>query len=197
MNRYWLGKKRSNVDKEKMRKSALSPDRIRIAINNLPKNVCGKNNPFFGKKHSSKFSERMSGMNHPYWKGGAPSCIDCGKKLKSYSSKRCRKCYSTFNIGERNHKWKGGYENKLMLNRQRRILKMGNGGSHTLGEWEVLKVQYNFTCPSCKKSEPEIKLTEDHIIPLSKGGSDNIENIQPLCRSCNSSKNKNIIKYET
>lgn len=88
------------------------------------------------------------------------------------------------------------YEKKLWHNSQRRIIKIGNGGSHTLGDWETLKAQYNWTCPACKEREPIIKLTIDHIIPLSKGGSDNIENIQPLCKPCNSRKQTKIVKYE-
>ena len=80
--------------------------------------------------------------------------------------------------------------------RRRRFLKKGIEGFHLFGEWETLKAQYNWTCPCCKKSEPKIKLTEDHIIPISKGGSDNIENIQPLCLICNSKKgNRVIIKF--
>lgn len=69
------------------------------------------------------------------------------------------------------------------------------GKPHSNKEWEDLKVKYNFICPSCHKIEPEIKLTRDHIISLSKGGSDSIENIQPLCKSCNCKKHTKSIRY--
>jgi len=82
-------------------------------------------------------------------------------------------------------------------NKRNRVLKRLISGNltHSFGEWELLKKQYGFTCPACKLSEPQITLTEDHIIPLSKGGTDKIENIQPLCGSCNRKKYTKIIRY--
>lgn len=77
----------------------------------------------------------------------------------------------------------------------RRKRMKDNGGFHSIGEWENLKAQYNWTCLMCKRKEPEITLTRDHIIPILRGGSDNIENIQPLCKICNSKKHTQIIRY--
>ena len=79
-----------------------------------------------------------------------------------------------------------------LANRNYALRKRGAVGSFTIGDWELLKKQYGFTCPLCLKSEPEITLTKDHIIPISKGGSNFIENIQPLCGSCNSRKRDKI-----
>ena len=87
--------------------------------------------------------------------------------------------------GEKSRHWKGGL-NPMWI---RKVRLKQNGGSHTLGEWENLQAQYNWMCVGCKK---QTTLTKDHIIPITRGGSDNIENIQPLCKSCNSRKHNKV-----
>lgn len=98
------------------------------------------------------------------------------------------------NVGEKSPVFKGGYENQLRLARERR-LRIKIGGIHTPREWEDLKRKYNYMCLCCKQQEPFIKLTRDHIVPLVVGGSNSIENIQPLCRSCNSKKYTSTVDY--
>lgn len=90
----------------------------------------------------------------------------------------------------------------LEWNRQRFLQKKGVIGFHHEYEWEKLKRKYNYCCAQCGISEKELegiwsgtsftKLTRDHIIPISKGGTDFINNIQPLCVSCNARKHSQI-----
>lgn len=117
-------------------------------------------------------------------------CITCGKDILAYSCGKRRICsIKCTPRGEKSPHWKTGVAFYLIRNKRIRE----NGGSHTLDEWETLKAQYNWTCPCCKK---RVELVKDHIIPVARGGSNNIENIQPLCRSCNAKKHVQIIKYE-
>lgn len=81
------------------------------------------------------------------------------------------------------------------LEGRRRVHKTSNGGFHTLEQWLSLKQLYNYMCLCCKQQEPFIKLSQDHIVPVSAGGTDDIDNIQPLCMSCNVRKYTNVIDY--
>lgn len=143
----------------------------------------------FGKKLSEEHKKKLS-----IAKIGRPG----NNKGKHWNIGEDKK-KNFIRLGERNPAWKGGVTKipgyKSHWNAEYRARKRIACGCHELCEWENLKAQYNWTCPCCGKSEPEIKLTEDHIIPLSNGGSNNIENIQPLCRSCNCKKHTKIIKY--
>lgn len=95
--------------------------------------------------------------------------------------------------------WRKKNQEKLwLMEKRRRALKRNASGSHTFLEWQSLVREYGHMCPYCQRKEPEIRLTEDHIVPLSKGGTDNIDNIQPLCLSCNCSKGaRQELRYET
>lgn len=86
-------------------------------------------------------------------------------------------------------------EKSVAATNRRRALKLAAEGSHTEQEWQELKTVYNYKCLCCGKQEPEIKLTRDHVLPLTQGGSDSIDNIQPLCARCNSKKTNRHIDY--
>ncbi len=66
----------------------------------------------------------------------------------------------------------------------------------TAKEWDRLKAKYGNRCLACGWPEqPDELLTYDHIVPLVKGGSNNISNLQPLCNTCNRRKWTRTIDY--
>lgn len=66
-------------------------------------------------------------------------------------------------------------------------------GKHSANEWFLLVHFYGNKCLCCGSTTA--KLTEDHVIPVSLGGTDNIDNIQPLCRKCNMAKGIKTTDY--
>lgn len=88
---------------------------------------------------------------------------------------------------------KNNLEKFVIKNQIRRFAKAKNGGKYTLTEWDALCKKYDNKCLACGRQN--IKLTVDHVIPLSKGGKNSIDNIQPLCKSCNSQKGAKQTDY--
>lgn len=88
----------------------------------------------------------------------------------------------------------------IQYTNKRRFSIKANGGNYTVQEWLDLCGFYNNICLRCgihAKDTPQSKLSPDHVLPLSKGGSNDISNIQPLCLSCNIAKHNRIIDYRT
>ena len=76
-------------------------------------------------------------------------------------------------------------------NRYIRYLARGAAGPyHNNSEWEKLLRRHNGKCAYCGERPAEHK---DHIIPISKGGTDAIGNILPACRECNLSKGNKLL----
>lgn len=106
------------------------------------------------------------------------------KGQQVYCSKHCQAIWS--------HRWAnitdyGRAKRRHDVGERKHRLR-ANGGHFTLKEWIEMKCKHKYTCVFCGQVEPKIKLTKDHIHPISKGGKHEAINIQPLCMDCNLKK---------
>lgn len=92
-------------------------------------------------------------------------------------------------------RWHESHDGARQITRLKwRLRRLGRGDEpvFTLAEWTDLCNQFDGRCAGCGARK---RLTVDHVIPLSRMGISTINNIQPLCRSCNSRKYTAIIDY--
>lgn len=96
-------------------------------------------------------------------------------------------------VRESSRCWLKANPEKVSANTHRRRARIkGNGGSYTAAEWNEVVRQQGGHCLACGK---RTELTVDHVLPLVMGGTNDIENIQGLCFSCNASKGARHIDY--
>jgi 5-methylcytosine-specific restriction endonuclease McrA len=165
--------------------------------------------PWLGKKRLN-----ISGENSSLWKGGEATYKERSKIYDINKRKKNPELYRMIAL-----RWANKYPEKrraLMKKyrslhkdivndrcrlRRKRLRKLG---TVRYKEWLEIKKKYNNQCVFCGISEIELKnkknqsLSIDHIIPISKGGKNTIDNIQPLCLICNIRKGNKIgVKVET
>lgn len=83
-------------------------------------------------------------------------------------------------------KWGRDLDASNKAKRSERLAEARRKATHSTEEWEALRDICGSACLRCGRDDMEI--VKDHITPIYKGGSDGIENLQPICRSCNASK---------
>lgn len=75
----------------------------------------------------------------------------------------------------------------MIRNRRRARLARADVNDFTAQQWDMLQRAFKHRCAYCDRRYKG-RLTQDHVVPISKGGAHTASNIVPACRSCNSRK---------
>jgi len=163
--------------------------------------VCKQILPF------DKFHKRSASLD-----GLCSKCKDCQSEyIKEYrqkngdSLKEKKRIYAKENIKKQRERWYNWYqknrehwnaksaawwkdhsERKNVHTRQRYVTKLNASGHHTSEDIKAIKLKHNYRCNYCGTDDSKGHI--DHIIPLTKGGTNYGANLQLLCVSCNTSK---------
>jgi 5-methylcytosine-specific restriction endonuclease McrA len=83
-------------------------------------------------------------------------------------------------------------EQRDLAQNSRWVREFAAKGSFTRAQFKELCAAYGKVCLCCRGKGP---LVPDHVIPLESQGSNDITNIQPLCKRCNSRKGTKDTDY--
>jgi len=133
------------------------------------------------KNCTKRYLYKWRENNPEKWKGIQNKWINNNIEKSKEISRECAKRYYQEN------KEKISIKNKVRNIKRRNIIH-----NFTYDEWLDKLEKTEGYCPSCKKFIGIYNLTLNHIIPISSvpiGTIYTINDVQPLCNSCNSSKN--------
>lgn len=156
------------------------------------------------KKHYSENAGRLRAdaqvRSARRWKENREKVLGEGRRWRNANLEQVRKAgrerskkFRTENPQEARRRiadWERRNRDKVQgYTRKRRKMRMEAVGSHTQDDLtKILNLQKN-ACANCfTKFDGSVIRTLDHIVALSNGGSENPDNLQFLCKSCNCKK---------
>jgi 5-methylcytosine-specific restriction endonuclease McrA len=131
-----------------------------------------------------------------YYQRNKEKCADACKRWEKNNPDKVSAKYRRYRANhpklhrEAVRRWRGDHrENVKAWLKKRRATKAGClVNDLTAIQWSRLKKHYGGCCAYCFVYVGYQRLTQDHIIPLSRGGNHTLSNVAPCCRSCNSRK---------
>jgi 5-methylcytosine-specific restriction endonuclease McrA len=145
-----------------------------------------KKNRAYQKKWRDANRESANGMYRAWAKKNK-------KRIKANNAARYKR--DKVRITKRNAAYRKAHpEAANARTHKRRAAKTKAGGAYTSEQWMTLCNKFGNVCLCCRKSK---KLTPDHVIPIAKGGTSNISNIQPLCMPCNAHKHTGTTDFRS
>lgn len=127
-------------------------------------------NPEQSREYSRRYREE-----HPEWHKAS---------LRAWGEKNADRKRDYMRAYYQEHKtdWRTGEH-------ARRAEQLGAPGSHSTRDWLRLLNRYDGRCAYCEAPATQ----RDHIVPLTRGGTNFIGNIVPACGTCNPSKGAQFI----
>lgn len=175
-------------DKEEKKKNAARWHKLHKVRNNAISAAWRKRNPERSKELTNRWvknnRERSNEIKNNWAKEHPEEVKEASAKFYANNKDKCREQNRIYN--------KKHPEVRVAAKSRRRTRVAKGGGSFSAGEWVSLCNFYGNRCLCCRKKK---RLEADHVVPVSKGGSSNINNVQPLCRSCNARKGTKTTDY--
>jgi len=137
-----------------------------------------------GKRWRESHREEASAASRRWYENNKERCVQNSKEWRDANPGK---------MAEYSRQWRADNPERSKMHdkakRAKRVAeKKGNGGSFSADEFMALFEAAGWECAYCGCALDSDSVTADHIIPLSRGGSSDIDNIAPACRSCNSRK---------
>ena len=104
-------------------------------------------------------------------------CLDCNRLTRPGRS-RCDACTRAV---------RKGWDRGSVLNRQRRMRGAGGGAQRLRRK---VNTQGGASCMGCGSWHPARSIRIDHVVTVGSGGTDEDDNVQPLCLPCHRIKTR-------